>query len=319
MKSIGGYFSLELLAEEHYHKNAVMLNTARNCLEYILIAKQYKKTYIPYFTCEAILEPLIKNNIDYEFYQINELLEPVETFELSAQHAFLYTNYFGVKNDAIIRLAKLYGKQLIVDNAQAFFTKQEKGIDTFYSPRKFFGVADGGFLYTDKLLTDTFTKDVSFDRMSHLLKRIDCSAESAYSDFHKNEDSLENEPIKTMSNLTDSILRGIDYDAAQKIRLENFQVLDSVLRRHNLLPMNFNCDDMVPMVYPFWGKNEVLRKRLITNKIYVATYWPNVFDWCNENDLEYILAKSIIPLPIDQRYSKDDMQQIIKIVVACDL
>ena len=315
MKSIGGYFSLELQTGDHYHKNAIMLNTARNCLEYVLLSKQYKKIYIPYYTCEAIVEPLVRQNIDYEFYHINELLEPVETYELCADELFLYTNYFGIKNEVVKRLSELYGKQFIADNAQAFFTRPLEGVDTFYSPRKFFGVADGGYLFTDKILNETFKQDISFDRMSHLLKRIENSAEYAYADFQKNEGSLINEPIKKMSNLTESILPGIDYETARKKRLENFRILHSALKNNNLLQCDFSFDDMVPMVYPFWGEDETLRKKLINNKVYAATYWPNVFDWCNEEDLEYVLAKNIIPLPIDQRYDEKDMQHIIKIIV----
>ena len=314
MNSIGGYFSLELPTGEHYHKNAIMLQTSRNCLEYVLVTKRYKKIYIPYYTCEVILEPLKRNNIEYQFYHVNELLEPVGTIDLSAGEAFLYTNYFGVKNEAVKRLSKLYGKQLIIDNAQAFFSQPVDGIDTFYSARKFFGVADGGYLYTDQKSTDTFEQDVSFDRMSHLLKRIDLSPEEAYTDFKKNDHSLNNMPVKTMSNLTDSILRGINYEKVLEKRKENFEVLHSALKDENQLPIDFTCSDMVPMVYPFWGKDITLRNKLINNKIYVATYWPNVFDWCNENDLDHTLAESIIPLPIDQRYSIDDMQQIIDVI-----
>lgn len=34
-KAIGGYFELELRKGEHYHKDALRLNTARNCFEYV--------------------------------------------------------------------------------------------------------------------------------------------------------------------------------------------------------------------------------------------------------------------------------------------
>ena len=306
---------MELSTGEHYHKNVVMLQTARNCLEYVLLTKLYKKIYIPYYTCEVILEPLKRHNIEYQFYQVNELMEPLKTVDLISREAFLYTNYFGVKSKTVEQLSKLYGKQLIVDNAQAFFSQPIDGIDTFYSPRKFFGVADGGFLHTDKLSTDTFEKDLSFDRMLHLLKRIDCSAEAAFTDFQKNDGSLENMSIKSMSNLTESILRGINYELVSKKRLENFWFLHSALKDKNQLPIDFTCGDMVPMVYPFWGKDEALRKKLIDNRIYVATYWTNVFKWCTSDDLEYILAKNIIPLPIDQRYSIEDMQKIIQIIL----
>lgn len=72
---IGGYFELELRRGEHYHKNALCINTARNCFEYILLARKYKKIYIPFFTCEVMLQPLHKHHIEYEFYSINFDLE----------------------------------------------------------------------------------------------------------------------------------------------------------------------------------------------------------------------------------------------------
>lgn len=55
MKPIGGYFELELRQGEHYHKDAIRLNSARNCFEYILLARKYKKVFLPYYTCEVLL------------------------------------------------------------------------------------------------------------------------------------------------------------------------------------------------------------------------------------------------------------------------
>ena len=156
VKAIGGYFELELRKGEHYHKDALKLNTARNCFEYILLARKYTKVYIPYYTCEVMLQPLHKYHIAYEFYHINESLEPIEVIQLQNDEAFLYTNYFGLKQSCVEHLAVIYKSQLIVDNAQAFYAPRIKGIDTFYSPRKFFGIADGGYLYTEHILEQHF-------------------------------------------------------------------------------------------------------------------------------------------------------------------
>ena len=149
MKPVGGYFELELRKGEHYHKKALRLNTARNCFEYVLRSRGWKKVYIPYYTCEVMLEPIKKMGINHEFYHINEFFEPVSFPKLAETEAFLYTNYFGLKQSCVELLAKQFGNHLIVDNAQAFFAEPIEGIDTFYSARKFFGVADGAYLYTN--------------------------------------------------------------------------------------------------------------------------------------------------------------------------
>lgn len=171
MVAIGGYFGLELRHGEYYHKYAIRLNTARNCFEYVLRSRQYTKIYIPYYTCEVMLEPLNKLGVQYEFYSVNEKLEPIVLPDFKENEAFLYTNYYGLKQDCVLKLAGRFGNRLIVDNAQAFYAKPIQGIDTFYSARKFFGVADGAYLYTDKLLEEEFPQDESFDRMSSFVEK----------------------------------------------------------------------------------------------------------------------------------------------------
>ena len=312
--AVGGYFELELRKGEHYHKNALRLNTARNCFEYILRARKYTKVYIPYYTCEVMLEPLKKCNVDYVFYHINEQLEPIEeTYQLQPTEAFLYTNYYGLKQRCVERLVEQYGKQLIVDNAQAFFAEPLEGIDTFYSARKFFGVADGAYLYTDAQLDMEFEQDQSYQRMSHLLMRADVGAEAGYGEFRKNDDSLIDNPIRLMSNLTEKILCSIDYDSIKQQRRSNYMQLDEQLRNKNGIHLTMD-DDAVPIVYPYLTDDATLRKRLIENRIYVARYWPNVLDWCRPCDIEETLAKDMIPLPIDQRYGEEDMKKVIETI-----
>ena len=309
-KAIGGYFELELHKGEEYHKDALALNTARNCLEYILLARQYTKVYIPRFTCEVVLEPFTKHNILYEFYSINEQLEPVFFPELKQSEAFLYTNYFGLKQNGVKKVVEYYGKQAIIDNAQAFYAPPLPGIDTFYSPRKFFGVPDGGYLYTDAPLLPGLPQDTSWHRMQHLLRRIDEGAEAGYADFRTNSEVLKNAPIKKMSMMTHALLQSIDYNFAKQQRFNNYSLLSEELHSSNGMRLPLSKDD-IPLVYPYLANNNSLKSKLINNKIFIATYWPNVLKWAKEASVEFKLASQILALPIDQRYRISDMEKII--------
>lgn len=313
MEAIGGYFSLELPLREEYHKDAIRLNTGRNCLEYILRARGYKKVYVPYYTCEAVMEPINKLGIQYEYYHIDIHFEIRDRFTLKADEALLYTNYFGLKQRYVEQLAEKIGERLIIDNTQAFYAKPIAGIDTFYTCRKFFGVADGAYLYTDKLLDEVFLQDESYDRMAHLLKRIDLSAEQGFADFRKVDDGLDNQPIRRMSKLTKRILLSIDYEAAAKKRRENYLMLHEVLGEDNNLVLPLD-EDAIPMVYPFLVPINGLREKLIGNKVFVARYWPNVLDWTTDKDIEHLLTNQMQPLPVDQRYGRDDMKRIIDLI-----
>ena len=162
-------------------------------------------------------------------------------------------------------------------------------------------------------MDEDFEQDESYDRMAHLLKRIDLSAEQGFADFRKVDDGLDNQPIRKMSKLTQRVMQSIDYEAAAKKRRENYQMLHEVLGEEINLVLPFE-GDAIPMVYPFLSPIKGLREKLIENKVFVARYWPNVLDWTTKGDIEYLLAYQMQPLPIDQRYGKDDMGRILRLI-----
>ena len=250
MQEIGGYFGLELpVGKSFLHSDGYCVNSGRNALELILSNIQdLEKLWIPYYTCEVILEPLKRQDIPYDFYSIDNCLEMANKLELRPGEYLLLTNYFGIKDSYISKMAERYGDRLIVDNAQAYYSNPIQGIKTFYSPRKFVGVPDGGMAFIDKDIDmGQFPVDTSCDRCSHLLKRLDINAGAGYADFKANSYALSDQPIK----------------------------------------------------------------QLIDNKVFVATYWPNVLERCDEDKLEHSLARFVMPIAIDQRYTKEDLSFVI--------
>ena len=201
-------------------------------------------------------------------------------------------------------MQKRYGN-IIVDNAQAFFAEPVPGIDTIYSCRKFFGVPDGGYVYTDAELLDNIPVDVSMNRMKHILGRFEGkSASDYYEDFNNNDESFKKIELRRMSRLTHNILGAIDYSSVKNQREKNFAVLSEALG--NLNPLHPHSPPG-PYAYPFYAENGmVLKKQLAKHKIYVATLWPNVLE--TGLDTEMDLTQNILPLPCDQRYTEQDMR-----------
>lgn len=77
-------------------------------------------------------------------------------------------NYYGqLKNEKIEKISNS-AKKLIVDNVQAFFQPPVAHVQTIYNCRKYFGVADGAYLYSDKELKRDIHKDNSFNRYEFL-------------------------------------------------------------------------------------------------------------------------------------------------------
>lgn len=311
-REIGGFFQLELNKSQEYHSNAIKLNSARYCLQYILKAKKYKKIYIPYYICDSVLQPIKEESLKYEFYSINDRFEPVFSKNINEDECFLYVNYFGLNTKNVTNVKVKY-RNVIVDNTQAFFEKPEAGSDTIYSARKFFGVPDGGYLYTDKFIDYSLEQDKSYDRCEHLLKRLDTSANESYELFIKNEEDLSKCGMKTMSILTNNILSSINYKKCKKERRKNFLYLHNKLEKYNELKFDINKVS-VPMIYPLLIPNNTLKEKMIKNKIYIPTYWNEVLSRTNKNSFEYKMAQHLIPIPIDQRYNQNHMNLIIEFI-----
>lgn len=315
MDSIGGYFSLELQRNKSFlHNDGILLNTGRNALEYILrVLGDVQLIYIPYYTCNVILEPLNKLGVSYCFYHINIRLEISSEINLKEGEYLLYTNYFGIKDRYIKDISPVYGNRLIVDNAQAFYAEPVDGVSTIYSPRKFVGIPDGGIAYCSGKY-EIAEYDESYERCSHLLKRYDLGASGGYEDFHMNSAKLHGLPVRKMSRLTEAMMYSIDFGTIMQCRWQNFMFLHEALADSNILTLpsveSFAC----PMVYPYYTQDISLRVKLIEQKIFTARYWPNVLEWCNDADEELDLCNYIIPIPVDQRYCEKDMERIIKIV-----
>lgn len=311
-KEIGGYFSLECGNTSFYHKSGVFLNSARNALRYIIRAYNITKIALPYYTCPVVWQAVKEEGCTIIPYDIRDDFLP--NISLDKDSYIVYNNYFGICGKNVEVLLKQY-RNLIIDNAQAFYFLP-KGLASFYSPRKFFGIPDGGVAICDKSLPEKFNKSVSYNLCSHLLVRHDLAASDGYNEFQKNDSALVGQPIELMSNLTQALMKNINYQSAKDRRLKNFIFLHNVLKEKNKIQIDLHTDD-VPMVYPFGTTDETLRSQLIKNKIYVAKYWPieNEFD-CMKSEKSQNLANSIIPLPIDQRYDLDDMKRILEVVNA---
>jgi hypothetical protein len=315
-REIGGYFGLEPGRHgSNPHAAARALNSARNCLLYVLLARRPDRLHLPAYLCDSMLEPLRQAAVEPVFYNVGADLEIAAEPALGGSDCLLYVNYFGVKNDYCRRLAARYGPALIVDDSQAFFAPPLACMATLYSPRKFFGVADGGYLYADASLDTALERDVSYDSLRHLAGRVDLGASAFYAEFCASERRLGGRPLRRMSALTEALLNGIDYEHARRTRRRNFRHLHAALGAANRLRIDADGIDG-PMVYPFLSSDPALRQRLIARKVYVATYWKEVLHSAQASAWEKELVEHLVPLPIDQRYGEAEMQFIVDLVGA---
>lgn len=308
MKEIGGYIELDTFHMPMLHEEALKLNCGRNALWYILKAKGIHKIWMPKFMCDSCNGVLKAENVIVKLYSVGLDFLPKNLHPMEDEWVYLVNYYGQVSNDYVIKFMKNHSK-IIVDNSQAYFQMPVPGVDTLYTCRKYFGVSDGAILYTDAMMEEELPIDESFERIHYILGRYERTAGEFYAEASHNNEIFSNEPIKKMSKLTNNLLRGIDYESVKVQRTNNFAFLHQNLYLINKLSLT------VPegaFMYPLYIKNGAeIRKILQAKKIYIPTLWPDVFEICKKDDLEYDMAKNILPLPVDQRYSRKDMEYII--------
>lgn len=313
MKEYGGYIEFETNHGAMLHEDAIALNCGRGALEYLCRAKNIEKLFLPYFLCSSVPDLCDKINIEYEYYHIDKDFCPIFDKRLKENEWLYIVNFYGQLDDELIKSWKEKYETIIIDNAQSYYQNPVEGVDTLYTCRKYFGVPDGAFLYTDKQLNRELPVDESFDRMHFLLGRFERSASEFYSEYTNNNKLFATEPVKKMSRLTENLLRGIDYCNIAKKRQKNFQYLHEGLKNVNKLKLK-----IIPygaFMYPLWiDKGREIRKELQKKKIYIPTLWPKVLEICDETMLEYEFAADILPVPVDQRYDKEDMRYLVEVL-----
>jgi hypothetical protein len=310
---VGGYFGLELPVGRPPHTGSIALNSGRNGLRYLLTSRPPTKVHIPHFTCAAVARVIGELGIEIERYSVNEAMEPIFDFgSVKTDEAFLVTNYFGIKNNYISGLTAL-SCRFVIDNAQSFFSPRVENFETFYSPRKFFGVPDGGYAFGGSGCEIKLDRGHSNARMSHLLLRHDVSAQDGYGAYSVNEGLIEDASMMEMSAISARILESIDYDSVASIRKRNFQQLHEVLGPTNKIPID-DDNERVALTYPYLGESSSLRARLRAKNIFTAAYWPELLQLKGPSLMEKTYANEIVHLPIDQRYGAAEMCRILDVI-----
>jgi hypothetical protein len=303
---IGGFFELEIPRGNNnsYHPNAYAYTSGRACLGVILEITKPRKIYLPYYSCEAVLQPLRTRNVAYEYYRLDSKLEFDLGITTRSDELLLYINYFGLKTDFARLLGKRYGSQLIIDNTQAFFEIPDRGDNywSFNSARKFFGVPDGAYLYGPCSIPPATQRNTELN-YGHLVERLTGNQAKAYELYVRSEANITDCPYD-MSILSERILTAIDYCSVKRSREENFAFFHRNLADVNRFP--FDPDKgSTPFCYPLLLDFVVDKRLLAAQSIYLPTYWPNI---PTEGLLEFAgerkFVEHLLPLPVDHRYDR---------------
>lgn len=315
---MGGFFGAEL---PKYHNfpftesdTCVFCNSGRTALDCILRNLPHpRRVYLPRFTCDTLTEPL--TGLPTVRYGCEENLAPILPDDAGEEDIIILTDYFGLTANHVNSAAAQFPGLCIVDATTALFRRDSGNkLPAFYSPRKFAGVPDGGIASAPfPLIQRPLRSETSSEYSLHLFQRTESGAAAAAPAAQRLEDSLRGKRL-LMSPLSRKLLSSIDFAAAAQKRKENYLILHRALRELNHLPLP-EQPDSPPMCYPFVSGIPGLRDDLIDAGIALPLFWPEVIASTHPLSMENKLARTLLPLPLDQRYDRHDMQRLLHLIL----
>ena len=79
-------------------------------------------------------------------------------------------------------------------------------------------------------------------------------------------------------------------------------------------PTHYTDKDTVPMVYPLVVEDVSLLSKLIAAKHFQGHWWSYICDEQPEDSFEYWLSRYVIPITIDQRYGRKELDYLANVV-----
>lgn len=309
MKAIGGFFELELpRAGAPPHPRAAALSTGRACMMVMLADLRPRRVHVPFYTCDAVLEPFARLGIETSSYALGETLYPAELPELNAAEYLLWIDYFGVCAHHTERLKVAIGDRLLIDDTHNFFREGHPGYWSFTSARKYFGVPDGAFLYSPHAVSVDAKRFTGISVTHAVLRRLG-RGEEAFAAYQAYERSLDS-TVYRISEISEALLGAVDIAGVAASRRRNFAFLHHELGSHNRFPLSES--DQVPFCYPYLPAVPIERSELHAHGFFVPCLWPDVeHRTASGFEFERRLSTRLLPLPIDHRYTPTDLRPLV--------
>lgn len=350
MREIGSNFCSVECTEK---KLDVLLNNLRfsfsgrtsllQVIDDIIEDRQASSACLPSYCCDSMIQPFVDRNFEkIDFYDVylenNKIVIDLNT--VTDADIIMTMNYFGMETKRTKECEGLIKAEhptatIIKDITHSVFFDEKQGECAEYlfgSLRKWTGFADGAIAVKKNpwnlvQYTKDNTEHLNLVKKAQSQKKdylINGNGEkSEYLDlFAKAEKLLEHEyEAYAMSNHSYDLMKNLDTVFIRRNRRKNFEILLSakdIMLEKGIIPLFDRLEqEEVPLFFPVLLKDKekrsIFRKYLISNNVFCPIHWPTSgLHKLNSRSLE--LYDRELSLVCDQRYTENEMRQIIKLI-----
>lgn len=328
-------------------QNCLFVRDGRQAIKSVLMANYSNVKnvicYLPAYLCESILQPFKELNLQVKFYPLEHPLKPKINSDIKKSLIFLI-DYFGVRSTSPNMLYDLLSNDniVIMDITHSIFDKQrfkisDENLYLIASLRKVFPIPDGGVVYYinpkfsinlnepygyEKMVEAMFLKKYYLQHLNKIqntqlkfLKELKDYFLKIYKEYESAKDintiSLEKIPQLSLYILSKLLIKKIIIRRKLNLKyLYNFINKSFLLFRYSDIKSPF----FLPLLFNNNKERERIRLTLISNGIYTPIHWILPRDIPRRYKYEYMISSRILSVPIDQRYSKLELNVVTEIL-----
>jgi dTDP-4-amino-4,6-dideoxygalactose transaminase len=290
--------------------HAAAFSSARSALAALLRQQQPRRLWLPSYVCQTLLDGAAE--VPISWYAVDGRLE-IDLSGVEAGDAVLVVDYFG-RSALAERRPDAF---VIEDRAQALDPDGPPFGDVLlYSPRKLFGVGDGGLLVSNQPLpTPEEPGDDTLWAPNDARARDPDGLDPGVwrPAFIAREAGFEPDG-RAISGRTLAALQGVDWRSEAAARRANWAVLAAGLGDLALWPERDVA--FTPLAFPILVADAAAMSAwLADRRIWAPRHWaevPSPIPFTAAHDL----ARRCLSLPLDGRYGASDMARIVEAVRA---
>lgn len=309
--------------------SSLFLATARSAFALLCSFLRPQVVWLPSYLCGVVMSAFPPERVQLNFYAINQKLELAEDSWIAGVEPgdlVVFIDYFGFNNwSGAGRAVKNKGGIVVEDACQALLNREFCKYSDYviFSPRKFAGVPDGGILLAQgnarlpvgdlppapagwwlKSLTASLAR-AEFDKHG--------GARIWFDIFRETEAAGPVAPCR-ISELSTLLVRNvIQWPEIAAQRRENFKFLLSNLQE--IAVFHELQEEVVPLGFPVRIKNrDSVRNTMFSAGIYPPVHWTLAGVVPKRFAASHKLAREIMTLPCDQRYSFVELRRVIEIL-----
>lgn len=301
-------------------------NSGRSSLRWIIQSMQLqeKRVLVPDFICQIVIDIMNEYDIEAVFYKINDNFEFTVPPTSKPVDAIYIIRYFGHNSASFQSILTDSTLPIIIDDVFGTEVPPVKASTKwcyFNSLRKISAVSA-----FSQIISNTPLLDIQKGTLP-AFSDLKYQAKEAKAKFIHSREGNENQYLATFSdaeNLLDNSVGIFSADDksiylanqfyqklahTKAIHQKNLTVAKRSLSQHQFVDITPEYPTFLPLILK---NRDNVRLALMEHAIYLAVHWPEIKETSNK------ISSKILSLPLDARYTPEDIQHLCKLIQKFD-